>query len=210
MRPVVIAFVVLITSITAAGPTGCGEPASDIAARKAKAAADEAATAKARAEADAAAETARLASLWTYSDVPAGKGRQIAATIKSTNDVDTDGQGGRSVLLVFRDHSAWGRSSYLVLTGGDFKCAPRCTVSVKVDEAAPASMAAHRPKTDEAIAMFIDDARALWRATTGARRLSVEFPVTAGGTRTATYDVAGLDRSQMPGWDAAPGTNRGR
>jgi len=203
----VIAFVVLVAAV---GSTGCAEPASDVAARQAKAAAEEAANRKAKAEADATTEAARLASLWTYSDVPAGKGRQVAATLKSTNDVDTDGQGARSVLLVFRDHSAWGRSSYLVLTAGDFKCVPRCTVLLKVDGAAPKSMAAHRPKTDEAIAMFIDDARALWRATAGAKRLSIEFPIKAGGTRTATYDVGGLDRSKMPGWDAAAPTNRGR
>jgi hypothetical protein len=69
-----------------------------------------------------------------------------------------------------------------------------------VDDAPPKSMAAHRPRTDEAIAMFIDDTRALWRATAGAKRISVEFPIKAGGTRSAAYDVAGLDRSKMPGW----------
>jgi hypothetical protein len=26
--------------------------------------------------------------------------------------------------------------------------------------------------------------------------------VTAGGTRTATFDVIGLDESKMPGWQA--------
>lgn len=150
-------------------------------------------------------EAGRLRDLWTYSnDAPAGTGKQVAASIRSTNDVDTDGQAPKSVLLVFRDHSAWGRSSYLVLQSGDFNCSPTCTVSVSVDDAAPKSMAAHRPTTDAAIAMFIDDERALWRATSGAKRLSVEFPVKAGGTRSAMYDVAGLDRSKMPGWEAAP------
>jgi hypothetical protein len=200
LKPVLVA---LVAMVSAAGLSGCGDRASDSAADaagKAKMAAEGAVKAKARADADAAVEAARLATLWTYSEVPAGKGTQVAASIKSTNDVDTDGQGPRSVLLVFRDHPAWGRSSYLVLTAGDFKCSPRCTVSVKVDDSAPTSMAAHRPKTDEAIAMFIDDARALWRATAAAKQLSVEFPVKAGGMRTATYDVAGLDRSKMPGW----------
>ena len=63
-------------------------------------------------------------------------------------------------------------------------------------------MAARRPKTDEAIAMFINDAQVLWRLTAGATRISIEFPVKAGGTRTATFDVAGLDDSKMPGWGA--------
>jgi hypothetical protein len=29
----------------------------------------------------------------------------------------------------------------------------------------------------------------------------VEFPVKAGGTRTAVFEVAGLDRTKLPGWD---------
>jgi hypothetical protein len=62
-------------------------------------------------------------------------------------------------------------------------------------------MAASRPKTDEAIAMFIEDERALWRMTRDAKRLSIEFPVKAGGTRTAVFEVGGLDREKMPGWD---------
>jgi hypothetical protein len=40
----------------------------------------------------------------------------------------------------------------------------------------------------------------LWRMTAGARRLSIEFPVKAG-TRTAAFEIAGLDRSKMPGWN---------
>jgi hypothetical protein len=43
----------------------------------------------------------------------------------------------------------------------------------------------------------------LWRTTAGATRLAIEFPVKAGGTRTATFDVAGLDASKLPGWPQA-------
>jgi hypothetical protein len=101
---------------------------------------------------------------------------------------------------VFRDHASWGRSSYLVLQAGDFDCSPRCTVTVGVDDGEPMRMAARRPNTDDAIAMFINDAAALWEATAGATRITIEFPVRAGGTRTATFDVAGLDESKLPGW----------
>ena len=55
-------------------------------------------------------------------------------------------------------------------------------------------------ETDEAIAMFIRDTAGVWRLTGEAERLSISFPVTAGGTRTATFDVGGLDASKMPGW----------
>ena len=34
-----------------------------------------------------------------------------------------------------------------------------------------------------------------------AQRLEIEFPVKAGGSRTAVFEVGGLDGGQMPGWD---------
>ena len=102
--------------------------------------------------------------------------------------------------LVFRDHEKWGRSGYLVLQTGDFACRPRCTVTVSVDDRQPERMQAWRPDTDEAIAMFVDDTATLWRLTGDAARLRIEFPVRAGGTRTAVFEVAGLDEAQMPGW----------
>lgn len=204
MKRLVVALLVL----AAAGLAGCGESEADRAAAEAareRSAAEAAAKEHARAAAAAAMEAERLKDLWTYTETAAGKGKQLAAQIRSTNDVDTDGTGGRSVMLVFRDHPDWGRSSYLVLSAGDFKCLPTCSVSVTADAGAPASMAAHRPRTDQAIAMFIDDWRALWRTTAGAKTLSIAFPVTAGGTRTATFDVAGLDPAKLPGWDRLSG-----
>ena len=187
--------------IGVAGLSRCGESASE---RTAKAEAERVKAAETKAREDAAAaarETERLASLWTYSDTAAGKGRQLSTYIFSSEMVDTDGQGPKRVQLVFRDHPAWGRSSYLVLQGGDFNCYSGCNVKVTVDEAAAKPMAGRRPKTDEAIAMFINDEMTLWRMTSGAKKISVEFPVRAGGTRTAAFEIAGLDRSKMPGWD---------
>ncbi len=183
--------------------SACGDRGPS-AAEKAAAAreAELAAGARAREESRARIEAARLAALWKYQQATVGGGAQVTAAILSTDNVDTDGQGPRPVQLVFRDHASWGRSSYLVLQGGDFDCRPRCTVSVAVDDQAPAPMAARRPNTDEAIAMFINDAEALWRLTADAARISIEFPVKAGGTRTARFDVAGLDASKMPGWPA--------
>jgi hypothetical protein len=162
--------------------------------------AERAAAAEARAQREARLEAERLAASWSYQQATVGGGRQVTAALRSANAVDTDGTGPRSVQLVFRDHAAWGRSSYLVLQSGDFACAPRCTVNVAADEAEPAPMVSRRPDTDEAIAMFINDARALWRLTAGATRITIEFPVKAGGTRTARFEVAGLDETKMPGW----------
>jgi len=156
---------------------------------------------EARAKGNAAREDARLAALWAYNAEPVQGGTQLSAAIFAKENVDSDGSGAKPVRLIFRDHPSWGRSSYLVMQAGDFDCYGACRVAVTVDDAAPRRMAANRPKTDEAIAMFIDDEKALWRMIEGAKRLSVEYPVKAGGTRTAEFEVGGLDRTQLPAWD---------
>jgi hypothetical protein len=83
--------------------------------------------------------------VWSYVEVPAGKGRQLSAAINSTNDVDTDGKVPKAVQLVFRDHPSWQRLSGA--ESGDFDCSGGCTVNVTVDDAAPTPMAARRPAT---------------------------------------------------------------
>lgn len=180
------------------GVAGCGDrgPSAAEVARKA----EQEAEARAREESRARIEAERLAALWSYQQATVGGGAQVTASMRSTDNVDTDGQGAKPVQLVFRDHADWGRSSYLVLQAGDFACRPRCMVTVTVDDQPPTQMAGRRPNTDEAIAMFINDHAALWRLTADATRLRIEFPVTAGGTRTASFDVAGLDEAKMPGW----------
>lgn len=156
---------------------------------------------EARAKGNAAREDARLVALWAYNTEPVKGGNQLSAAIFSREDVDSDGSGAKPVRLIFRDHPDWGRSSYLVMQAGDFDCYGACRVAVTVDDAAPVRMAANRPKTDEAIAMFIDDEKALWRMIDGAGRLKVEYPVKAGGTRTAEFEVGGLDRTRLPAWN---------
>ena len=79
--------------------------------------------------------------------------------------------------------------------------ATACRVSVTVDDAAPRRMAANRPNTDEAIAMFIDDEKALWRLTRDAKVVRIEFETRDAGAQTALFEVAGLERTRLPGWD---------
>ena len=98
-------------------------------------------------QADAARESERTAALWSYDkEAVKGGGTQLSASIYSRDPVDT-GDGAQPVRLIFRDHPAWGRSSYLVLAGGDFDkaCYGHCKVMVSVDEQAPKAMAANRP-----------------------------------------------------------------
>jgi hypothetical protein len=117
--------------------------------------------------------------------------------------VEVDSTGAKQVNLVFRDHPEWKRHAYLVLQSSDFAraCYRACQVKVSVDGAHARNMAANRPDTDEAIAMFINDNRGLWRQVRKAKVIEIEFPVQAGGTRKAVFEVGGLDGSQMPNWD---------
>ena len=170
------------------------------------AAAVEPGLAEVTAKAEAAREQRRLAALWNYARVAAGKGEQRSAAIFSQDSVDTGGGAAATVQLVLRDHPEWKRSAYLVLQGGDFDCYGGCKVKAKFDDAAARPMSAWRPDTDEAIAMFIEDHRGLWKQLRKARTLEIEFPVKggpdkAGGRRTAVFEVGGLDGTQMPGWD---------
>ena len=153
------------------------------------------------AKAEAAETGRRLESLWSYQSLPVTGGEQRSASILAREQVDVDGSGPGPVQLIFRDHPDWGRSSYLVLKAGDFACRGGCDVQVAVDEGAPRAMAASRPDTEEAIAMFIEDEAALWDIADGAGTIAVEFPVAAGGTRTAVFEVGGLDITRMPGWN---------
>jgi hypothetical protein len=142
----------------------------------------------------------RLSALWAYQTQPAKGGTQISAAIYAKQEVDTGG-GKRPVRLIFRDHPEWGKSAYLVLEKGDFDCYAGCKVKVAIDDGKPKAMAASRPKTDEAIAMFITDQGALWRMAAQAKTgLSIEFPVKAGGTRTAVFETGGVDKGKLPKW----------
>ena len=150
------------------------------------------------AKADAEREQRRLAALWSYQRQPAGGGTQTSAAIYAKDEVDIDGSGPQPVRFILRDHPDWGRSTYLVLERGDFDCYGGCKVKVTIDDGKPKSMSGLRPDTDDAIAMFINDDRAVWKLLDGAKTLTVEFPVKPTGTRTAAFEVSGLDRSQMP------------
>ena len=154
-----------------------------------------------KAKADADQQQQRLAALWSYGDEPVKNGgRQLSAAIFSQEPVDTDGGGAHPVRLIFRDHPDWGRSAYLVLQAGDFNCYSGCRLKVTVDgkvHALPGS----RPKTDEAIAMFIDDHKTLWKLVKNAKQLSIEFPTKAVGKRSADFVVGGLEPSKLPKWN---------
>ena len=192
----VIAVVMVAVSAAAcgsSGPSRAERAAAEQAAREAE-------DTRVRAENRARLDAERLRALWKYQQSTMAGGAQTTASILSTGGVDADGSGEKPVQLIFRDHANWGRSSYLVLQVGDFACPPGCTVTVVADAEAPVTIKARRPNTNEAIALFINDHVALWALAGRARDLRITFPVKAGGTRQARFEVDGLDQSRMPGW----------
>ncbi len=153
-----------------------------------------------RAKAEAEAQQRRLAALWSYGEEPVKGGTQLSAAIYSQEPADTDGSGAHPVRLIFRDHPDWGRSAYLVLEAGDFDCYGGCRLKVTADgktHALPGS----RPRTDEAIAMFIDDHKALWKLAKASKQLSIEFPTKGVGRKTVDFEVGGLDPARLPKWN---------
>ncbi len=153
-----------------------------------------------RAKAEAEAQQRRLAALWSYGEEPVKAGTQLSAAIYSQEPVDTDGGGAHPVRLIFRDHPDWGRSAYLVLEAGDFDCYAGCRLKVVADGKAQ-MLPGSRPKTDEAIAMFIDDHNALWKLAKASKQLSIEFPTKGVGRKTADFEVGGLDPARLPKWN---------
>ncbi|MBS0227547.1 MAG: hypothetical protein JSS23_02505 [Proteobacteria bacterium] len=152
------------------------------------------------AKAAAQKETRRLEALWSYGDEEVKGGHQLSASIYSSKEVDTDGSGEHPVRLIFRDHPEWGRSAYLVLQAGDFDCYKGCKLTVTVDGKAHA-LPGSRPNTDEAIAMFIVDNKALWKLAKSGKQLSIEFPTKQMGRRSASFEVGGLDPAKLPKWN---------
>jgi len=153
-----------------------------------------------RAKAEAEAQQRRLAALWSYGEEPVKGGTQLSAAIYSQEPVDTDGGGAHPVRLIFRDHPGWGRSAYLVLEAGDFDCYAGCRLKVVADGKAHA-LPGSRPRTDEAIAMFIDDHKALWKLAKASKQLSIEFPTKGVGRKTVDFEVGGLDAQKLPKWN---------
>ena len=152
-----------------------------------------------KANAEAEQQQRRLASLWAYGNEPVKGGSQLSAAIYSQEPLDTNGSGAKPVRLIFRDHPDWGRSAYLVLEAGDFDCYSGCRLKVIADGKTH-TLPGSRPKTDEAIAMFVEDHKALWKLAKASKQLSIEFPTKAVGKRTAEFEVAGLDASKLPKW----------
>ena len=154
-----------------------------------------------KSKAESEQQKQRLTALWSYGDEPVKTGgRQISAAIYSQEPVDTDGSGAHPIRLIFRDHPEWGHSAYLVLEAGDFDCYKGCQLKVTVDGKV-LTLPGSRPKTDEAIAMFIDDYKTLWKLAKTSKQLSIQFPTKAVGKRTVDFEVGGLNATKLPKWN---------
>ena len=84
--------------------------------------------------------------------------------------------------------------------GGD-KRAPRIRSYLWIPQAGRHALPGSRPKTDEAIARFVEDHTALWKLAKASKQLSIEFPTKGVGKKTAEFEVGGLDPKKLPKWN---------
>ena len=54
---------------------------------------------------------------------------------------------------------------------------------------------------DDAIAMFVEDHKRLWKLAKESKQLSIEFPTKAVGKKTAEFEVGGLEPDKLPKWN---------
>ena len=99
-----------------------------------------------------------------------------------------------------RIHTSAATVAIIALEAGDFDCYSGCKLKVTIDGKTH-SLPGSRPKTDDAIAMFVVDWKALWKLAKSGKQLSIEFPTKAVGKRSAEFEVGGLDAAKLPKWN---------
>lgn len=100
--------------------------------------------------------------------------------------------------LVFEHHPVSGRDAILELPAAP-GCEMGCKVTWHVDGGATTEVPASRPPSNPAW-LSVRQPRELWQAILGGKVLVVGY-LGAQGPAEATFDVAGADASQLPGWD---------
>lgn len=135
---------------------------------------------------------------WDYASAPVEGGQRVSASVRSLLPLYIDGS-AQHVQLVFSDDPVWGHDAALRLSSGDFDCALGCRVQYAIDGANEADVTASRPQSDEPT-LSISGPRELWYAIRAGAVLTIDFPLSGAGTKRATFDVTGLDRSRLD-WD---------
>ena len=137
------------------------------------------------------ADAAGADASWEYGSKPGEDGN--AATARITGSTDD----GRQVVLAFVDDPTWGGSARIEGLPGPIECPNGCRVGISIDGGAETSVPASRPTAESEPVLSLRKPRDLWRDLADARELRLSLP----GGSVATFQVAGLDSSRLPGLD---------
>ncbi|HBK55788.1 MAG TPA: hypothetical protein DDZ76_05810 [Xanthomonadales bacterium] len=127
-----------------------------------------------------------LQSLWTYQTAPMGGGQQRTASLYSEE------LHGRRLRLVLRDHSEWGRSTFLLPPVDLFVCTGTCRVQIRFDEGPTRPFEATKADSKENPGLFIEDMRGFVTGLMAADRVTIEVPTT-DGSQVYGFEVGGYD-----------------
>jgi len=142
-------------------------------------------------DADTMADAAAADGRWEYGSKPGEDGDAATAQIAGSTD------DGRQVVLAFVDDPTWGGSARVEGLPGPIECPNGCRVGISIDGGAETSVPASRPTAENAPVLSLRKPRDLWRDLAGARELRLSLP----DGSVATFQVAGLDGSRLPGLD---------
>jgi len=137
------------------------------------------------------AEHDRLAALWTYQTGMQSGGKQLSASITSSQPA-----GDAAVRLILRRHSKWGESVYLFGSGHGFVCKGQCNVPMRFD-GKPETWQAYLPKTGEPALFIKDDARFI-KAMEHAKLIEMDVMSKDHGRETLSFEVGGYDPAKFP------------
>lgn len=137
------------------------------------------------------AEHDRLARLWSYQTGMQSGGREISASIASSEP-----SGDRAVRLILRRHSQWGQSVYLFGSGRGFQCKNLCSVPMRLD-GKPQKWKAYLPKTGEP-ALFIKNDAQFIKAIGNAKLIEMDVDTRDHGRETLKFEVGGYDPAKFP------------
>jgi len=147
-------------------------------------------------------EITRRANLWIYHAVGEVKGTTYTAFIYEAGSADTARD--ERPQLVLRRHPEWGQNVYVLLPGGRFACGARCSITIALDETAPARFEASQPDGAPVPAMFVEEHARFFEALKTAQWLELELPE-RDGKRSLRFEVGGIDLARMgPAVQAEP------
>lgn len=149
-----------------------------------------------REKAEKIRETRRLAGLWDYQKVQAGKGVQNTAAIYSKTAPVSEYEAGPRPIpdarLILRRHPDWGDSAYLVLEMDTLRCGPPCVLQIRFDGGEAQAFRGEPADTGTGPALFIKDRDRFLQALRGAQDIRIELPRSGALVPVFEFEVGGF------------------